>query len=227
MSKEVLVQHNAMSTARYEMTASEKNIIYMLLFQLKKDDTVDTVYKISVREMEKVTGRYLEYKQVKESTERLTSCVYTIVEDSSLVQIRIISSAVYIEGSGRIAIRINPEVRPYLFDLKKNFTKFGFYVAMILKSRYSKRIYEMLCQFKSTGIVRISLEDLKARLGLAATKSRREKYTGWPMFKKNVIETAKRELEEHGDIYFTYKAEKVGRSVTDLEFRINQKELSL
>ena len=36
MSSKMLIQHNALITARYEMSAAEKNITYMLLAQLGK-----------------------------------------------------------------------------------------------------------------------------------------------------------------------------------------------
>ena len=167
-------------------------------------------------------GRELKHGQVKASTEKLLSRVYNILEGEDLLQVCMISSARYVKGTGRIAIRIDPEVRPYLFDLKSNFTKFGFYVVMTLKSKYSKRIYEMLSQFRNTGIMRVSVAELKRRLWLMDPKTEQEKYTSWTKFTAKVLKVAEQELKEHSDIYFTYTAEKVGRKFTDLEFKIQQ-----
>ena len=41
MTRKMLIQHNALITARYEMSAAEKNITYMLLSQLGKDDPIE------------------------------------------------------------------------------------------------------------------------------------------------------------------------------------------
>lgn len=39
MEKKNIKQHNAIVEARYEISALEKNIIYMLLAQIKDDDS--------------------------------------------------------------------------------------------------------------------------------------------------------------------------------------------
>ena len=222
MVRKVLIQHNSLITARYEMSAAEKNITYMLLAQLGQNDPVDSIYYISISDMEKLTGRALKHKQIKKATEKLLLRLYTIWEGGDLLQVCMISSARYIKGAGKIAIRIDPEIRPYLFNLKNNFTKFGFYVVMGLKSKYSKRIYEMLSQFRSTSVMHVSVEELKSRLWLLDPETKHERYTGWAMFRDKVLKVAEQELKAHGDIYFTYVAKKVGRKFTDLEFNIRK-----
>ena len=166
MARKMLIQHNSLITARYEMSAAEKNITYMLLSQLEADDPTDKVYYISIKEMEGLTGRELKYGQIKSSTEKLISRVYNIPEGDDLLQVGMMSSARYVRGTGRIVMRIDPEIRPYLFNLKNNFTQIGFYVVMTLKSKYAKRIYEMLSQFKHRSTMYVSVEELKTRLGL-------------------------------------------------------------
>lgn len=216
MARKMLIQHNSLITARYEMSAAEKNITYMLLSQLEEDDPTDKVYYISIKEMESLTGREMKYGQLKSSTAKLISRVYSIPEGDDLLQVGMMSSARYVKGAGRIAIRIDPEIRPYLFNLKSNFTQIGFYVVMTLKSKYAKRIYEMLSQFRNRNAVYVSVEELKTRLGLA------EKYASWAKFTEKVLHVAEQELKEHGDIYFTYTAKKEGRKFTNLTFNIRK-----
>ena len=43
----LLVQHNVITMARYNITTSEQNIVYMLLAQLNKNDPYDKVYRLS------------------------------------------------------------------------------------------------------------------------------------------------------------------------------------
>jgi hypothetical protein len=43
MEKKLIRQHNAITEARYELSALEKNIVYMLLAQLKDDDPDDKI----------------------------------------------------------------------------------------------------------------------------------------------------------------------------------------
>lgn len=216
MARKMLIQHNSLITARYEMSAAEKNITYMLLSQIEENDPVDRVYHISINEMEEFTGRQLNHKQLDASTDKLLSRVYHITEPEGLLKVCMMSSTRYVKGSGRIAIRIDPEIRPYLFSLKSNFTQIGFYVVMTLKSKYAKRIYEMLSQFRNQKAMYVSVEELRTRLGLT------DKYLSWTNFVDKVLSVAEQELKEHGDIYFTYTAKKEGRKFTHLTFNIRR-----
>ena len=216
MARKMLIQHNSLITARYEMSAAEKNITYMLLSQIEENDPIDKVYYISINEMEALTGRKLNHKQLDASTDKLLSRVYHIPEVEGLLKVCMMSSTRYVKGSGRIAIRIDPEIRPYLFKLKSNFTQIGFYVVMTLKSKYAKRIYEMLSQFRGKKAMYISVEELRTRLGLT------DKYLSWTNFVEKVLSVAEQELKEHSDLYFTYTAKKEGRRFTHLTLHIRK-----
>ena len=227
LKNRTIVQNNALTMARYRWTAGEQDLVYMLLLQLYKSDPVDKVYYILIKDLEAMIGKTLNYKQVKENTLKLISRVYTITEGEDILQVGMISSARYLKGEGKIAIRIDPEVRPYLFDLKTNYTKYGAFMAMTLQSMYSKRLYEILSQFKHTGIMRISIYKLKYILDLIDEKSSKETYPIWTTFAKKVLEVARKELDQYTDISFTYTVKKQGRKFTDLEFKIISKNPQL
>lgn len=222
-----LVQHNLLTMAPHDMSAAEKDIVYMILAQLENDDPLDKIYYIYIKDMEKLTSKELSYDQVHKATLRLIKRAYTIKEKKSILQVGVISSARYITGTGKIAIRIDPEIRPYLFGLKSDFTKYRFFMVMSLKSKYAKRLYEMFSQFKNTGIMRISIKELKERLCLFDPKSGKEKYTIWTMFKKKVLDVAEKEIKQYTDISFSYTVKKTCRTFTDLEFKINYKPRQL
>ena len=222
MNDKLIKQHNAITTARYEMTAVEKNIVYMLLAQLYEKDTPNKLYYISVRELQKVLGKVIKYEQVQAATERLIGRVYHIHENKGLLQISLLASAQYIKGAGKIELELSKKIRPYLFALKRQFTTFRLHMALSLKSKYSKRIYEMLNQFKDTGIMKISVYNLKHRLELIDDKTGKERYTKWSMFIAKVLEIAKREIEEYTNLHFTYELQKTGRKYTDIIFKIKQ-----
>ena len=56
MDNKLIKQHNAITTARYEMTALEKNIFYLLLAQLREEASVETKYELSVQDLKKIKG---------------------------------------------------------------------------------------------------------------------------------------------------------------------------
>lgn len=221
MKKELtaIFQDNELTSSRQEFSALEKNILFMLMAQLKKDDNANKAYYISVNELHSKTGVKNQYVNYKEATKCLVTKYVEIKKpNGNLLQTTFLSHAEYIKGTGIIEIGISPKIRPYLFELKSNFTVLQLELALTLKSKYSKRIYEMLSQYKDTGFFSISIHDLKNRLGLIDTKTGVEQYTKWSMFESRVLKIAEKEINTYTDIKMMYEPKKTGRSYHRVEF---------
>ena len=146
----------------------------------------------------------------------------------SLVFPAIFSSIEYIQNHSIIEMKIDSKLRPYLINLKTNFTTFWSATALNIKSMHAKRIYEMLSQYKDTGFMKISLMDLKDRLYLIDFRTKKESYPVWGRFKESILERAKNELEKvDADIKFTYKPIKVGKKCISIEFYILNNSIDL
>lgn len=221
MENKLIVQDNAITSARYEMNALEKNIVYMMMAQLRKDDKADTIYYISVRELMDKTGTQNSYDDFKRATEQLIGRVLQIHRpNGNLLQIAMISSAEYIVGQGIIEIGLDPKIRPYFFDLKQNFTAFQLHMALSLDSKYAKRVYEMLAQYKNLGELKIDVIELKRRLYLYDEKSGIEQYKNWADFERRILIVAQKEINEKTDLRISYSTIKQGRRINSLVFAI-------
>lgn len=220
--KRLVFQDNAITTAQYTMTALEKNIMYMVMAQLDKTDPPTKYYRISGKEMMERTRKKIKYDELKEATNRLLHRELVIIRDNgNYLQIRPISSAEY-DSNGMIEIGLDAKIRPYLFELKNNFTTYELNVVLSLDSKFSKRLYEMLAQFRSTGLLRLSVRELKERLKLYDAKTGEEQYEKWSAFEKYVLKVAQREIALHTDLAFEYKLKKTGKRITDIEFIFNK-----
>ena len=220
----ILKQHNKVTEARYEMSALEKNIVYMLMAQLKDDDPPKKKYFISIQELQERLqgiGEDISLPLLLEATGKLVTRVYEFDEPSGdRVQMSLFASVIYRDNSDSIEIELSRTIRPYLFELKFDFTSYQLSSALSMRSEYSKRIYEMLSQHRDTGIFKISVLKLKERLKLIDTSTKVEKYKAWSSFSKDVLEVAKKEINKKSEIYFTYTLQKTGRKYTDIEFTI-------
>ncbi len=224
MRKTLLVQDNTITTARYEMTAMEKNIMYAVMSQLKDDDELSQFYNISIKELSVFTDSRVNLNEFKDAITRLLTRDFSIKRsDGSHLQVTFVSSADWLTD-GTVEIGIDPKMRPYLFQLKKNFTTFELDVVMMMKSKFSKRIYEMLCQFKSTGVFKISIENLKERL-LLVTEKGTPQYERWSSFEKNVLMTARDEITAKSDFNVAYSLKREGKKITGVDFVFNRKPL--
>ncbi len=225
MSNTLILQDNALTTARYEMTALEKNIMYSVMSQIEDNDSAAKYYKISIQNISKFTDRRVRHDDFESAIQRLLTRDFTIKKpDGKNLQITFISSAEY-DTDGSVEIGIDLKMRPYLFALKKNFTSFGLEVAMSLNSKYSKRLYEMLCQFRSTGLLRLTVRELKDRFQLISPDGE-EQYARWSSFENNVLKTAQTEINEKANFQFDYELRKQGRKIAAIDFTFRKESES-
>jgi plasmid replication initiation protein len=231
MSKSVEVwQDNVLTVARYEMTETEKNILYMVVASVRKDDPPTKKYQVSVKEMAEVTGsKGLMLEAYKQATRKLLTRVFeTTLSDGDLLQATFISSARYKKGTGIIEIGLSDEVRPFYIHLHSKFTKIQLAAAISLNSTYAKRIYELLCMYKNMKdkTFRRNLVDLKTMLSIIDQKTGKDSYSNWTRFQKNILDVASKEINGHTDLSFTYKpiyGDRPGRGrkpVVEVEFEV-------
>lgn len=219
-------QHNAITTARYEMTACEMDIVFYLLSLLRKEDRLGTFYQVRVKDLQDLTGRQWNYQQFLEATSALRGREYVLEDNKRLLQVGLLASAEYIKGEGVIELEISEKIRPYLIDLKRNFTSFRLQAAFSLTSKYAKRIYQIASQWKDKSESRIfSLHDFKVMLALKDPKGvEPEQYSKVSMFQKFVLDVAVRQINQHTDLHIGYDLIKKGRSFESIRFSIQQQQ---
>jgi plasmid replication initiation protein len=224
----LLKQHNAITEARYEMSALEKNITYMVMAQFRDDDPVGKRYFVSIQELKnklKELGEEINLQQIKEAMRGLITRVYSFYDDSgNPIAMALFASVTYTDDSDLIRIEIISEVRHFMFDLKYDFTSFSLWSALRLRNIYAKRIYEMLSQHKDEGIFKISVQQLRERLKLTSKSGKKDKLSGWSDFEKTVLAESKKEINEKTELDCTYILKKTGPKYTDIEFHIKKKD---
>ncbi|WP_026632626.1 replication initiation protein [Dyadobacter alkalitolerans] len=214
-------QHNAITSARHELTAAQLDLYFMVLSKLKSGDQLGTKYRINVSEIFQLTGRNWNYVQLRDATEGLIGKVFEIEENDGLLQVALMSSAKYLKGQGTIEISIAAELLPYLVDLKNNFTSFQLYCVLSMSSKYAKWLYVQFSRWKDIGYLSIDVEDLRYRLHLKDPEGKQpEQYKQWGQFKDNVIEPAMRQINLSSDLRVSYSTEKSGKTITKINFLI-------
>ncbi|MHB9146851.1 MAG: replication initiation protein [Candidatus Amoebophilus sp.] len=226
----IVKQHNALTEAHYDMSALQKNILYLLIVGLKEDDPVNTQYKLSIQEIQKIRNIRLNKQEVKQAVNKFLLKELRIYDEvqQKFIMMGVLSSVKYEKekSSDYFLVRFDPKLYPFLYNVKSRFTTFNYINASNFKSKYSKRIYEMLNQWKNSkgfkdGITKvfiITVEELKFRLGLIDRETNKETYSDFGIFDRKVLQVAQKEINEQSDISFTYTTKKTGRKVTTLEF---------
>lgn len=202
--------HNTITSGRTDYSACQLDVLFMLLACINDSDESFKRYNIRVKDIELITGRKWNYQQLLESNEEMMSRVYRIDEADGLKQIVLFSEVKYLEGTGSFDMVINPPARPYFFELKNNFTLLELKSVLSCTSKHAKRIYSLCCQWRGAGGHRFDLGEFKEMLGLKDPKGKQaEQYTKVSMFKSEVLDRAKKQINENTDITFDYELKKM------------------
>lgn len=224
-------QSNALTEARFNLSAVQLDLYFYLLTLLKVNDEPEKLYSIYVSEIEAMTGRKWNYQQLREATKDLLGKVIEWDDpQGNLCQTALISSAKYIKGSGCIKVTISYLIRPLLWDLKGRYTTFQLYCSLSMTSKFAKRLYMICSEWKNniktedTAFSReYTLDELRDKLGLTdPTGKEPDQYKQWGQFKQFVLDTAKKQINQYSDLRINYKARKFGRSYELVQFTIQK-----
>jgi plasmid replication initiation protein len=216
----LIYQHNVITSGRYDYSATMMDILFMVLSSL---EVGKLEYTIHVQDIETITGRKWNLKQLREATESIGSRMFEIETKDSLEQIWLFSRVKYLLGTGSFTITLNPLASQYFFELKNNFTALQLKSVLNCTSKYAKRLYGIACQWRSVGSKRFEIEELKKMLGLIDKKGN-EQFERISQFKEYVLDIAKKQINEHTDIEIDFELKKRGRSFHWVTIHINSQK---
>jgi len=226
MNKGTLVRKsNYLIEASYKLSLNEQKFVLLLASKIKPSDEDFHPYKISISD-------FLNFLEIKtHSYDRLDQIIDTLMgkkmkisflDDEgkqNILNVNWISSTKYRVGDDSIGIRFDPELKPFLLQLKKRFTSYRLRDVIQLRSSFSIRIYELLKQYEGLGERTIEVQKLREMLGVEP-----EQYSLYANFKMRVILPAKKELAEKTDLSFDFEEIKESHAVKKLRFFIKIKE---
>lgn len=216
----LIYQHNVITSGRYDYSATMMDILFMVLSSL---EVGKLEYNIHVNDIETITDRKWNLKQLREATESIGSRMFEIETKESLDQIWLFSRVKYMLGTGSFTIKLNEDATPYFFELKNNFTAMQLKSVLNCSSKYAKRLYGIACQWRSVGSKRFEIEELKKMLGLIDKKGN-EQFERVNDFKKYVLDIAKQQINENTDIEIDFELKKRGRSFHWVTLHINSQK---
>ena len=226
--KNNIISHsNKLTEARYFLTVGEQKIILLLISMITPNDIDFKDYEIKISDFAKVMGLSGNsiYERMNETLDRLLSRVIHIQKPTGFLKIGWVSSAEYIEKKGVVRLSFDKKLKPYLIQVKEEFTKYRLFTITKFQSSYTIRIYMLLKQYEKIGFRKFEVIELREILGIENNK-----YPLFKDFKKWVLNQVKKEFEtknkETGcyvsDITFDLETIRTGREITHLKFIIKR-----
>jgi len=225
-----VVKSNALIESKGKFTALERKIFLGLVSEVRIDDEDFQDYELDISELKRHIGTKSKdlYDDVEAACKALTSRNITIkekFEENGKIKTRVksmsyLAYAEYVVGGNAIKVQIAPALKPYLLDLKAEFTQYQLKNVLAMKSTHSIKIYELIKQYQNTDHKKrtIEMKELKEYLGVS------DKYSAFKDFEKYVLKVAEKEITELTDVVMTYKKIKKGRNIHAIEFQLTIKE---
>lgn len=134
------------------------------------------------------------------------------------IETRWISSIGYMPEEGKITLCFSQKMLPYLSELKGQFTRYKIEHIGNMTSVYAIRLYELLMQWKTTGVREIEVGWLKKQFRIE------DLYPDMHNLKKRVIDPAIKDINAHSNYQVSWEQRKTGRRVTHFIFTFAEKQ---
>lgn len=225
--KTVVKANDLIQKSRFDLTLQQQKMLLFLISQVDPYDEEFKVYEFSIQEFCRVCGIDVasgkNYQDVKQCIKDIADkSVWITLDGDEETLLRWIEKPYINNRSGLIRIRLDEDMKPYLLQLKENFTRYELIYTLYFKSKYSIRLYE-LCKsihYRELEEYRriFTVDELKKILG-------GETYEQYRDFKRRVLDVAVNEINNYSDKIISYETIKKGKAVVAIELAIQSKSV--
>lgn len=212
---------------------NDLRIFKLIISKVNYNDSLfNDFYILTYQELEKigVKANKNRYETVSDSLKKLAAFYvkYYSKEHDADVEVGLIENKfIYKRNTGKIMVSIHNDLKPFLLDLKKEYTTYEVENLSGLKSIYSIKTYELLKSFSNetkneVNTYRTSVERFRYYLEL-----KEDDYPRYSNFKQRIIKKTIEDINKNTDINISLIEHKVGRKVEDISFNITKAKQSI
>lgn len=207
---------------RQQLSVREQRCILYAISKIKPSDEVFQEYSFSISDFYALCGleseSYTELKAILMGLKQKSWWAETSPGIESTISW--FNKVRTNKREGRVTIRFDDDMMPYLLQLTKQnafYTSYNLHYVLPMSSQYSPRLYEILKSYqKNNREWFFELDDLKKLLDC-------QSYERWPDFRRRALEPAVEEINQYTDINIAWDVEKEGKKVTRVIFYMAQK----
>ena len=231
-----VIKSNALiQKSRYSLTLEEQRILLYLISKIKPTDKEIKIQEIDIKEYCDVCGINIVdvpamYAFIKKTVKSLADKSFWLKEDNKETLYRWIDKATIYRSKGKINIRLCEDLLPYLLQVKKNYTQYALASVIVMKCKYSPRLYEILksYMYRYRGNYEthkeFSIDEIMDLLGIEG-KTKETYKKNITMFKKNVVEKSLEEINYYTDLRIDAEYLREKRFITGIKFNIYRRSM--
>lgn len=227
--KEIIRQPNSFTYSNQQFTAIEKRIVYNVLCRMDSGINVQPeLFSKNMRFSFNWKDLQSDYNDVRSALGKLQTRKLVLQDDYEKQEFHSIIPFPEVRmKNGTVTLTLLESAVPFFLELKQGFTQFQLKAALSLESKYSQRLYELLCSkiWREGGKPNtvnhwrgVEISELRNMLGV--DPGRLDKKS---QFEDRVLKIAQNEIRQKADIDFEYKFDedtKQGKQYTSITFTV-------
>ncbi|HPE60637.1 MAG TPA: replication initiation protein [Thiolinea sp.] len=206
---------NDLIRAVQRLSLNEKRLLMLAVSSLDENAGIGQLVTVSAAAYSQMYGIPTNnaYRTLKEAESKLWDRELFMLRVDGGVTIRWIISYRYNPGKGSVSLKFHPDLDKHLINLKERFTRYLLSRAADFNYLYSWRLFELVIQFRKTGVLRLSVEEFKAIMEVPSAYDR-----DFGLVRRKVIDLAVQEIRAKDGLDLHYETTKTGRKITGLTF---------
>ena len=215
--RNIVKKKNDLILGKEDLTLMEKKFLLLIIAQIDKEDQELKEYKVSILDLKEKLGIEGElYSKVYQMSKKLMKKTIEIKKPDSDEWEMYVWCPTMKYKKGELTCKLNEDLKPFLLDLKKNFTKYNLKYVLGFKSAYSIKLYELLKTFEYVGEKEFLLEELQDIFKVPKSLK------VYGDFKRKTLNVARAEINLKSDLNIEFKEIKKGKKVVAIKFLINK-----
>lgn len=213
----VVKSNDLIRNVRYSLSEQEQKVVIFMISQIGKDDSDLTAIRIRLRDYCEIAG--IEYtggsiNHLKSTIKSISDKSWWITDNNKPKLFRWIDTA---ELDGETAeVILSQSLKPFLIQLRENFTKYEMIEVLGLRGKYTIRLYELLRSYLWQGKWKVKVSDLREIIQC-------DKYRAFKEFNRNILKYSITEINKYSSLEVEYTTIKKGRFIDEIEFKIEEK----
>jgi len=179
-------------------------------------EQLERVHLLTAKEFSEVFNADIDnsYRYLKKAIDKLmkTDIKVRSSDTQNITRINVCSKAEYKKREGSIKIKFTDDIMPYLSQVRQKFVLYNLKEIANFNSLYTTRLYELIQEFKDTGYMIKSIDNLRNTFAVGNSFKR------YNDFKRYTFDHACQEINNNYKMNLGYEEIKEGRKVVAVKF---------
>ena len=227
-------KESALITASYGLNVAESRLVLLAITIAKEYLNTAQAHSLLGKHIEISAQRYVDmfgvskssaYRLLKDTCRSLFKRQFSYTEAAESKDLwhrtsHWVTDIAYMNESETVALRLSPAIIASIDELEEQLSSYDILEVANLTNAHTIRLYELLnALYRKSETPRVSIEDLRNKLGILE-----HEYKRMFDFKRQVLDYAIEQINEHTDLKVSYKQHKTVRTISAFTFNIELKK---